>query len=70
MEECGMGDIIEHSKRGGKNSLNFDFSLNFYGQISLALAHIDTILQSYIFGKYKFQHFLILYKYLKPKTYM
>ena len=55
MEECGMGDIIEHSKRGGKNSLNFDFSLNFYGQISLALAHIDTILlQSYIFGKYKF----------------
>ena len=49
MEECGMGDIIEHSKRGGKNSLNFDFSLNFYGQISLALADIDTILQSYIF---------------------
>ena len=52
MEECGMGDIIEHSKRGGKNSLNFDFSLNFYGQISSA--HTDTILQSYIFGKYKF----------------
>ena len=67
MEECGMGDIIEHSKRGGKNSLNFDFSLNFYGQISLALVLDTILLQSYIFGKYKFSALSDSIQYLKPK---